>query len=212
VLLLDEPLAAVDASARPALRDAIRAALVGFNGPAIVVSHDPVEAMTLAGRLALIEEGRVTQTGTPTEIRERPRTRYAADLVGMNLFTGTLEPQPDGSGLLETSDGALTVAWPDDLPRERHSGVRATLAPADIALHAGRPEGSARNVFRGPIAEVAPLGDRARIRLGTTPSLVAEVTAGSLDRMGLASGHEVWASCKAVEIHLMVEEVRTDTL
>ena len=212
VLLLDEPLAAVDASARPALRDAIRAALVGFNGPAIVVSHDPVEAMTLAGRLALIEEGRVTQTGTPAEIRERPRTRYAADLVGMNLFTGTLEPQLDGSGLLETSDGALAVAWPDDLPRERHSGVRATLAPADIALHAGRPEGSARNVFRGPIAEVAPLGDRARIRLGTTPSLVAEVTAGSLERMGLASGHEVWASCKAVEIHLMVEEVRTDTL
>jgi len=212
VLLLDEPLAAVDASARPALRDAIRDALTAFDGPSIVVSHDPVEAMTLAARLALLERGSVTQTGTPAEIRARPQTRYAADLVGLNLFGGTLDPQPDGSGLLETADGTLAVAWPDGLSRERHRQVRATLAPAEIALHTDRPEGSARNVFRGPIVEVVPLGDRARIRLGTAPPLVAEITSGSMERMRLVPGAEVWASWKAVEVHLMVDEVRTDTL
>jgi molybdate transport system permease protein len=132
--------------------------------------------------------------------------------VGVNLFIGALRPQPDGSGVLETGHGELAVAWPDGLPRERIDHVRATLAPAEIAIHTARPEGSARNVFRGSIAEIAPLGDRARIRLATAPPLVAEVTSGSAERMGLAAGGEVWASCKAVEVRLIVDGVGTDTL
>jgi molybdate transport system ATP-binding protein len=212
LLLLDEPLAAVDASARPSLRDAIRAALAAFRGPSILVTHDPVEAMTLADRVAVLERGQVTQAGTPAEIRAHPRTRYAADLVGVNLFEGELVPRDDGSGVLETDGGSIAVAWPDDLPRERMPDVQATLAPAEISLHAVRPEGSARNVFHGPILEVASLGGRARVRLGTAPPLVAEVTSGSVDRMGLARGVEVWASCKAVEVRLMVHPAGTDTL
>jgi molybdate transport system ATP-binding protein len=212
VLLLDEPLASVDASARPELRDAIRDALADFEGPAIIVSHDPVEAMTLADRLALLERGRITQVGTPAEVRSHPKTRYAADLVGVNLFEGTLVPQPDGSGLLETADGTVAVAWPEPVPRERTADVQATVAPAEIAIHAARPEGSARNVFPGRILEIVPLGGRARVRLASSPPLVAEVTAGSVDRMGLAPGTEVWASCKAVEVRLMVAGVGTDTL
>jgi len=211
-LLLDEPLAAVDASARPALRDAIRDALAGFEGPAIIVSHDPVEAMTLADRLALLEDGRITQIGTPAEIRNHPGTRYAADLVGVNLFEGTLLPQADGSGVLETADGTVAVAWPERLPREPTADVQATVAPAEIAIHAARPEGSARNVFHGRIAEIVPLGGRARIRLASSPPLVAEVTIGSANRMELTAGAEVWASCKAVEVRLMVHGVGTDTL
>jgi molybdate transport system ATP-binding protein len=212
VLLLDEPLAAVDASARPALRDAIHDALAGFAGPAIIVSHDPVEAMTLADRLALLEEGSITQIGTPADVRTHPRTRYAADLVGVNLFEGTLVPQSDGSGLLETKDGAIAVAWPERLPREATQDVQATVAPAEIAVHAARPEGSARNVFPGRIVEIVPLGGRARLRLASSPPLVAEVTTGSVDRMALVAGADVWASCKAVEVRLMVAGVRTDTL
>jgi molybdate transport system ATP-binding protein len=212
VLLLDEPLSSVDASARPALRDGIRDALSDFDGPAIIVSHDPIEAMTLTDRLALLEGGHITQTGTPAEIRTHPRTRYAADLVGVNLFEGTLVPQPDGSGVLETADGEVAVAWPEPLPRERIAGVQGTVAPAEIAIHAARPEGSARNVFRARILEVVPLGGRARVRLASSPPLVAEVTTGSADRMGLVAGGEVWASCKAVEVRLMVHGVGTDTL
>jgi molybdopterin-binding protein len=212
VLLLDEPLAAVDASARPQLRDAIRKALSAFPGPAILVTHDPVEAMTLADRIAVLEAGRLTQVGTPEEIRTRPRTRYAADLVGVNLFDGRLVPQPDGSGMLETADGALAVTWPEDVPIAPINGVQATIAPAHVAVYAHRPEGSPRNLLRGAIVEVVPLGGRARMRLATRPPLVAEVTLGSVERLRLAPGSDVWASCKAVEVRLTVQGVEPDTL
>jgi molybdate transport system ATP-binding protein len=212
LLLLDEPFASVDAAAKPALRAVLRRTLDAFSGPKVIVTHDPIEATTLADRLVLLEDGRVTQTGTPSEVRDRPATRYAAELVGTNLFTGTLEPADEGAGTLLTNDGALTVVWPDPFPRVEIADVRATLSPWEISLHAERPEGSARNVLRGPIEEVAITGGRARIRLRTSPPLVAELTIGSVERLGLRSGTEVWASCKAVEIRLMVPGAEPDTL
>lgn len=212
LLLLDEPLAAVDASARPELRTVLHDTLAAFTGPTILVTHDPVEAMTLADRLVLLEDGRITQEGTPAEVRNHPATRYAADLVGVNLFEGTLEPAGQGVGTLRTDDGDLTVAWPDGLAVTSTTGVRATLAPAEITLHATRPEGSSRNAFHGRVLEVAVTGSRARVRVDTAPPLVAEVTIGSVERMGLTPGADVWASCKAVEFRLMVQGFEPDTL
>ena len=95
--MLDEPLSALDVGARARVRDLIREELARFEGVRIVVTHDPVEASTLADRLVLLEEGRVTQIGSPEEIRTSPRSRYAADLVGLNAFTGRLEPLEDGA-------------------------------------------------------------------------------------------------------------------
>src|SRR4029079_17158884 len=140
-----------DAEAKPELRSLLRRTLASFDGPRILVTHDPVEAMTLADRLVLLEDGRITQVCAPGEVRSHPATRYAADLVGVNLFEGTLEPAETGTGTLRTDAGELTVAWPDGLERTTTPGVRATLAPAEIALHAERPEGSSRNAFRGNV-------------------------------------------------------------
>ena len=182
VLILDEPLSAVDVSARAELRALLRRTLRGFAGPRLLVTHDPVEAMTLADRVVVLESGRITQTGTPDEIRDAPRTRYAADLVGMNLFAGRLTPLEAGAGALETADGVVTVPWPEGMAVGPIDDVLATLAPADVALHAVRPEGSARNVVHGVVDEVAILGDRARVRLNGSPRLVAEITTGSVTR------------------------------
>jgi molybdate transport system ATP-binding protein len=212
ILLLDEPFAAVDAEAKPELRALLRRTLADFAGPRVLVTHDPVEAMTLADRLVLLEDGRVTQTGTPEEVRNRPATRYAAEFVGTNLFQGELVPDEPGVGILRTGDGELTVVWPDGLRTSPIADVRATLSPAEIALHTEEPHGSPRNVFRGPVEEVATVGGRARIRLRTSPPLVAELTTGSVDRLGIAPGRDVWASCKAVEIRLMVPGGEPDTL
>ena len=212
LLLLDEPLAAVDASARPELRALLRRTLTTFDGPRVLVTHDPVEAMTLADRIVLLEDGTVTQTGTPAQIRSAPGTRYAADLVGMNLFAGSLQPAEPGTGSLDTGDGTVIVPWPEEVPAERIEEVIATLAPSDVALHAERPEGSPRNVSSGVVEEVAILGDRARVRVRTAPPVVAEVTIGSVERLGLAAGLPVWVSFKAVEVRLMVPTARTDTL
>jgi molybdate transport system ATP-binding protein len=212
VLLLDEPFAAVDAEAKPELRSLLRRTLTAFDGPRILVTHDPVEAMTLSDRLVLLEDGRVTQTGTPDAVRHRPATRYAAEFVGTNLFQGELVPDEEGVGVLRTGGGELTVVWPEGLRAAPVADVRATLSPAEIALHTEEPHGSARNVFRGAVEEIASVGGRARIRLRTSPPIVAEVTTGSADRLGIVPGRDLWASCKAVEIRLMVPGDEPDTL
>jgi molybdate transport system ATP-binding protein len=200
LLLLDEPFASVDVSARADLRALVRDVTGAFGGATVLVAHDPLDALTLADAVTILEGGRVTQSGSPDEVRRSPRSAYAADLVGVNLFTGTLEPLPDGAATLRTDAGAIVVA-PDD-PVSVGAQALATLRPADISLHTAEPEGSARNVFHGKVVEIAVEGERARVRLATTPPLTAEITAGSLTRLGLRPGASAWASFKAVEVSL----------
>ena len=197
LLLLDEPLSALDVGARTRIRDLLREELRRFPGVRIIVTHDPVEATTLADRLILLEGGRITDVGTPDEIRARPRTRYAADLVGVNAFRGRLDRLEDGSGAIVTDGGRIVVAWPEWYERGDVIGV---LRPPDVTLSTELPMGSARNVLRGVVRSVAIDGQRARVRLATSPELIAEITAGSVERLGLRDGVETWASFKAVEV------------
>ncbi|MGZ8602839.1 MAG: ABC transporter ATP-binding protein [Actinomycetota bacterium] len=204
LLLLDEPFANVDVSTRPGLRALVREVARSFGGATVLIAHEPLDALTLADRVALLDAGRIMQTGTPEEIRAAPSSRYAADLVGVNLFVGELEPLADGAATLRTPDGAITVS-PEGSVAAGTPAI-ASLEPIDVSLHTREPEGSARNVFRGTIGEIAVDGDRARVRIGARPPLTAEVTAGSVDRMGLRMGDEVWASFKAVEVSLQIED------
>ena len=200
LLLLDEPLAALDVDARSGVRTLLREVVASFEGVCVLVTHDPVEALTMAGRVVVMEEGRVTQVGTPEEIRRSPRSRYMAAVVGTNLFRGHVEPLEPGVGRLTASDGEVVVPWTGG-PGE----AVATLAPADVSLHLHAPEGSPRNVLEGRVTEISTDGGRARVRVGSRPPVVAEITAGSVDRLGLREGASVWASFKAVE--LSVERV-----
>ena len=200
LLLLDEPLSALDVGARMRVRELIRDELASFPGVRVIVTHDPVEASVLAERLVLLEDGKVSQTGTPEEIRSAPRSRYAADLVGVNAVRGVLEPIGEGIGRLISSEGALVVPWPEWYVEGEVVGI---VRPIDVTLWPDRPEGSARNVLSGRVTSVAIEGDRARVRLATAPPLVAEVTLGSVERLRLRSGVEVWASFKAVEVELL---------
>lgn len=200
LLLLDEPLSALDVGARARLREVLRDELERFPGIRILITHDPVEASTMAERIVIVEDGRVTQIGTPEEIRSAPRSRYAADLVGVNAVRGVLEPIDAGTGRLISSEGALVVPWPEWYVEGEVVGI---VRPIDVTLWPDRPEGSARNVLSGRVTSVAIEGDRARVRLATAPPLVAEVTLGSVERLRLRSGVEVWASFKAVEVELL---------
>jgi len=204
LLLLDEPLSALDVRARAEIRSLLRRTLAGFEGIRVLVTHDPVEAMTLADRLVLIEDGRLTQVGTPEEIRAAPRTHYAAELVGVNLFAGRLVALEPGVGRLETPDGEVVVPWPEEAsgPTE---GAIGLLRPADVSLHVARPEGgSARNVLEGMITSVTDEGERARVRIASSPPVVAEVTSGSARALRLREGTRVWASFKALEVRVVL--------
>jgi molybdate transport system ATP-binding protein len=207
LLLLDEPTSALDVGARARFRPLLARTLRSFAGIRVLVTHDPVEAMTLADRIVVLESGRVTQIGTPEDVRRAPRTSYAAELIGVNLFSGRLERLPDGAGRLITADGDVTVAWQTGF--EGFEEITATLHPADVSLHRGRPEGSARNVLEGRVADIAIEGERARVRVNARPPVVAEITRGSLDRLGLAEGTPIWASFKAVEVRLVLPSLPT---
>jgi molybdate transport system ATP-binding protein len=190
LLLLDEPLSALDATTRAATRRDLRRSLGEFDGVAIVVTHDPVEAAALADRLVVLEQGRVVQSGTPTEISAHPRSPYVADLVGVNLLNGR------GRGdQVDVAGGAtLTVAR----PVEGH--VVAVVHPRAVVLHERAPEGSPRNVWQGTVVAVDREVDRVRVQVGGPMPIVAEITNRALDELGLREGAPVWVSVKASEV------------
>jgi molybdate transport system ATP-binding protein len=200
LLLLDEPLSALDVGARTRIRETLREELARFCGVRVIVTHDPVEAAALADRLVLLEDGRVTQIGTPEDVRAVPRSRYAADLVGVNAFRGRLESIEEGAGRLVTNEGDVVVPWPDGFAGGEVIGL---LRPTDVTLSLEPPTGSARNVLRGRLTSVAIEGERARVRMATSPPLVAELTLGSVERLGLLEGEHAWASFKAVEVEIV---------
>ncbi len=189
-LLLDEPLAAVDASARLELRRALREHLATFTGVRLLVTHDPLEAASLAERVVVLEDGRVTQEGPFGEVSARPRSPWVARMVGLNLLRGAVS----GGAMLLDDGSWLTVASSVQGP------ALATIQPRAVALYRQAPDGSPRNVLRCKVAGVDPEGDRWRIRLDGPFPLVAEVTPAAAAELRLAEGGEVFAVVKATEI------------
>jgi molybdate transport system ATP-binding protein len=190
VLLLDEPLAAVDASGRLDLRRALRQHLSSFAGVRLIVTHDPLEAASLAERVVVLEDGRVTQDGSFGEVSARPRSAWIARMAGLNLLRGTVS-----NGAIVLDDGShLTVATDIQGP------ALATIQPRAVALYRHAPDGSPRNVLRCKVGGVDPEGDRWRIRLDGPFPLVAEVTPAAAADLRLADGGEIFAVVKATEI------------
>jgi molybdate transport system ATP-binding protein len=190
VLLLDEPLAAVDASARAELRHVLREELGRTAGSRILVTHDPIEAAALADQLVVLEGGRVTQHGPLADVTARPRSPWVATMVGLNLLSGVA----DGT-VITLPSGEHLVA-----PCANRGPVFAAFRPNAVTLHRSRPDGSARNTWPGAATELFAAGDRARIRLDGPVPLIAEVTAAAVADLDLAAGGAVWAALKATEI------------
>jgi molybdate transport system ATP-binding protein len=188
VLLLDEPLSAVDAAARSTLRRLLGAA---HPAPRVIVSHDPVDGLTLADQLVVIESGSVAQRGTPDELISSPRSEYVAEILGLNPLRGTLRGTQ-----LDIGGSVLTVG----AHRCADGPVIAVIRPRSISLHRERPEGSPRNVWEARIDAIDRATDRVRVRLGAPVPLAVEVTPAGLDALDVRAGDAVWASVKASEI------------
>jgi molybdate transport system ATP-binding protein len=192
VLLLDEPLAALDVGTRASVRRDLRRHLESFDGMRVLVTHDPVDAWAVADRVVIVEGGRVVQQGTLTEVTARPRSRYVADLVGVNLVPGHVR-----DGVLEAPDGvAVVIADADAGPS------LAVIRPHSVLLTREAPTTSARNVWPGTIVDLDRLGDRVRVVLDGAVPLTAEITVAALDALALRPGDEVFASVKATDIEV----------
>lgn len=193
LLLLDEPLAALDAGTRTHVRRELHQHLADFAGMAILVTHEPTDAFALADRVAIVENGRIVQSGTLADVAARPRSRYVADLVGVNLVTGLVE-----NGILSTPSGARVVVA--DAP----SGpAYAVIRPHSVTLaRAVGPPSSVRNTWPGVVVAIDRLGDRARVSIDGVMPLTAEITVAALDDLGLNPGDQIVATVKATEIEV----------
>ncbi|MFF5647672.1 ABC transporter ATP-binding protein [Streptomyces collinus] len=192
LLLLDEPLAALDARTRLEVRARLRRHLADFEAVAVLVTHDPLDAMVLADRLVVVEHGRVVQEGTPADIARHPRTDYIARLVGLNLYRGEADGHTvrlaDGPSLTTTEvlSGPVFVAFP----------------PSAVTLHRERPTGSsARNLWRCEVAGLETHGDQIRADLTGVLPLAADLTTVAAAELDLHPGAEVWATVKATQTH-----------
>ncbi len=204
LLLLDEPLAALDARTKLEVRAELRRHLSEFPGPTLLVTHDPLEAMIMTDRLIVIEDGRIVQHGAPAEVARRPATQYIARLVGLNLYPGTRAI----SGEVTLDDGGTLIAAgtpnPDHTPTNEPTPtgrVLVAIRPTAIALHTARPEHSSpRNTWQGTVTGLELLTDRVRAQISGTPSALVDITPDAVADLDLTNGKPIWLSTKATDI------------
>jgi len=195
VLLLDEPLSALDAHTRRTVRAELHELLGELRMPTLLVTHDFEDAATLADRVGVLVGGRVLQLGTPQELVSTPSDPFVASFTGANLLPGTAAPGRDG--LTEVAlDGGGSV-WTTDAGSGR---VAVAVYPWEISLSREASADSAVNHVQAPVASIVSLGNRVRVRVGP---LTAEVTASSVSRLGLGEGEVVVASFKATGARLL---------
>ncbi|MEU2063926.1 ABC transporter ATP-binding protein [Streptomyces sp. NPDC013455] len=192
LLLLDEPLAALDARTRLEVRAGLRRHLAEFEAVSVLVTHDPLDAMVLADRLVVVESGRVVQEGTPADIARHPRTDYIARLVGLNLYRG----QAAGHTVRLDTGPAITTT------EELSGPAFVAFPPSAVTLFRDRPSGaSARNLWRCEVAGLETHGDQIRADLTGELPLAADLTTVAAAELDLRPGAPVWATVKAAQTH-----------
>ncbi len=189
LLLLDEPLAALDARTRLETRADLRRHLARHPGASVLVTHDPLDAMMLADRLVIVEDGAVVQQGDAAAITSRPRTEYVARLVGLNLYRG----RADGTSVVLAGDLTLTLA------SGQQGEVFVAFPPSAVALYSARPDGSPRNTWPAVVDSLARHGDQVRVELSGPIRLAADVTPAAAAQLDLTPGRSLWATVKAAE-------------
>jgi len=189
LLLLDEPMAALDVGVRPALRQLLRRVLASRT--AVIVTHDVLDALLLADRVIVLEAGRIVEDGPTKAVLSRPRSTFAAQLAGLNLLTGIWTGDrvrlDDGSEVHGLAHGSLAVGEP----------AVATFRPGAVAVYRQASSGSPRNTFAVRISELEPSGELVRVR---GDGLSADVTPYAAADLDLAPGQPVTFTVKATEV------------
>ena len=196
LILLDEPLAALDAATRLQVRSELKKTLSRFEGITIVVSHDISDVLSLVDEVAVLEEGAVVQRATPAELLAAPATDFVAAFVGQNLLRGAAV-----NGLVSLPSGGTVAA-----ESGAHGPVNVLFPPSAVALYLDPPAGSPRNLWAGTVARLEPHGRGVRVGV-LAPELgeqvvVAEVTPESVVALDLQPGREVWLAVKASAVNL----------
>lgn len=201
LLLLDEPLSALDAGLREQLRLELRRLLAGFEIPVIVVTHDRIEAITLADQVAVMESGRIRQIGAVQEVFTRPNGLIVARIVGVEtIVTGEVLSVEGGLATVKVGSARLVAVAPNPSVHTVHVCIKGE----DVALQKGPPaESSVRNHLAATITSLSPEGPLVRVSLDCGFDLTALVTRPASEELHLQVGDQITAMLKAPAIHLI---------
>ena len=195
VLLLDEPLSALDAHTKVAVRGELQELLREFGLPTLLVTHDYEDAASLADLVGVLVDGKLRQLATPQELVANPADGYVASFTGANLLRGTARKRENDLTLIELEGGEIVYSV-----EHAEGPVGVVIYPWDVSVGRERQDGSAMNVIEDTIRSVVHVGNRARVKIGP---LTAEVTDASVDRLDLTPGARVIASFKATGTKLV---------
>ncbi|TMB87922.1 MAG: ATP-binding cassette domain-containing protein, partial [Chloroflexi bacterium] len=221
LLLLDEPLAALDVQTRREVRQELRRILANIGITTLFVTHQYLEALLFGHSILVLDAGRVIQQGSQRDLLEHPRSSYVAELVGVNFFRGrVVNCEANSLCTIQLNNGGQPIevlaAWEEHIQLARLPGIGeeafVVVDPRSITLYQAAPDSSARNIFHGEIVQVLRLGSAAstgsgsdgRVRVSimldaSMPPLTAEITAASSARMELIEGKSIYAAFKATE-------------
>ena len=199
LLLLDEPLSALDSRTRATASGELSGLLQATDVPALIVTHDFGEAALLADRVVVLDRGRVVQRGLAAELAAAPASAFVADLTGAIVLRGTARPAPGGLTAVALDGGGEVLST--DVAE---GAVAASVFPWEIELQQrdASAGGSALNHLVGRVTSITEFGNRARVGMAASQPLVAEVTSSSIARLGLEPGSLVAASWKATATRL----------
>jgi molybdate transport system ATP-binding protein len=195
VLLLDEPLSALDAHTRLTVRAELHELIARLGLPTLLVTHDFEDAATLADRIGVIVDGRLLQLGTPSDLVSSPDDAFVASFAGASLLLGVARPGRDGLTQVTLDGGGIVHSTDTGEGR-----VAVAVYPWDVALAHSAQDDSAVNHLHAPVGSIVELGNRVRVRVGP---ITAEITRSSRERLGIAVGEVLVATFKATAARLL---------
>jgi molybdate transport system ATP-binding protein len=203
VLLLDEPLSALDTRTRARAARELADVLRVTEAPALLVTHDFTEAAQLGDRVGIVDAGRIVQEGTPSELAAAPRSAFVADFTGAVVLTGTAVAGTAGLTHVELDGGGEVVST--DIAE---GAVAVSVYPWEIAIEPAneQPHGSAQNRLAVELLSMTTIGNRVRLGLAGPQPLAAEITQAAAEQLGLRAGATVTASWKAAATRLVSAE------
>ncbi|MBT3922457.1 MAG: ABC transporter ATP-binding protein [Nitrospina sp.] len=165
ILLLDEPLSALDLSLRQHLREELIEMQRALDITFLFVTHDQDEAMGLATRMGIMDNGCLQQVGTPPELYEKPQTAFIAEFLGeVNRLTGKVE-QKSGNQITLALKSAGTIQCVSDISRPENQQVTCYIRPEKIFFDTGRPQTEPVNILQGTLRQIQFFGSHTRYQL-----------------------------------------------
>jgi putrescine transport system ATP-binding protein len=209
VLLLDEPLAALDKKLRERTQFELMNIQDELGITFVVVTHDQEEAMTLSSRIAVMDQGRFQQIGTPKEIYEFPTNRFVAEFIGtINTFKGRVAAVADGGIKVYSNEAGITLTALGKQLVEEGQEVEIAVRPEKIFVSKEKPDNKEDACLRGVVDDLGYLGNRSLYRIRLDSGKIVQVSSQNRRRSVtrfLEWEDKVWISWRARSALVMMD-------